>query len=55
MHCGVLEDAVGLCKWNAPDDIVIQTPLVAVMHCGSFVAFMENGNLAIIGKGSNAE
>ena len=29
--------------------------VIVVMACGSFVAFMKNGNVSIVGKGSNDE
>jgi len=63
----MVPDAGRFCEWYAPEAIFISAPLengwtftcdgnvIVVMDCGSFVAFMKNGNVSIVGKGSNAE
>ena len=61
------QDAGRFCEWYVPKALFILAPLengwmftcdgnvIVVMACGSFVAFMKNGNVSIVGKGSNDE
>jgi hypothetical protein len=63
----IAEHAGGFGEWYMPDTILVLTPLengrfnasyshiFVVMNCSSFITRMENGNVAIVGKGSNAE
>jgi len=67
MRHGVEGDAGGFGKWDMPETSVILAPLengrfctcdsyvIAVIHCDSLVAFVENGNVTIIGNGSDTE
>ena len=35
--------------------VFLDGDVIVVMDCGSFVAFVKNGNVSIVGKGSNTE
>lgn len=61
------QDAGRFCEGYAPEAIFISAPLengrtfaddsdvIVIVDHGTFVAFMENGNISVVGKGPNAE
>ena len=67
VQCRIVQNTGRFGEWYAPESIVILALLEngrlfagdgdvnMVMHCGSFVTFVENGDITIVSKCSNAE